>query len=456
MKILSLIFCMCFGFSYAVKVNIDQTYDNFEVYAKDKRQSGNQDNIQQRQLVYIPHSLNRNEAVNKCSYLYGNKYPQEDPIENVHAPTRRIIEHQSNSNINRHSTKNSNVFLPIEHRQESENLQRLIPEEQLLKLIEDELAARGFPLASRPFPTPNHLQQTSGQNIALEIANKAREILPAYQTQSGNFVPILSPNYGYQNIDHNSGKLESKANNVNKASKVEESKYNNHFNQNPNQKLQQTNIQSTPLPSFLGHYNYLPFAQLNGYSTTPKSVKAAFTATLPKQLNIENRLLKSTAPQTFIGFNNNNNNNNNENGAGPVAHPTPRNNPYFSSQQYINPYIENFQKKAPVSKKDSIINPTVIQRQEYQQNDEQQLSPTKVPSNSHPEEFQALVDAGYPVTAVPVPVPYDEYIKQQQRLIEIPLKPKQQVKLTQSRLQNVLEPVHIQQQKQQEHNGGTI
>lgn len=352
------------------------------------------------------------------------------------------------------------------------------------------MAARGFPLASRPFPTPNHLQQTSGQNIALEIANKAREILPAYQTQSGNFVPILSPNYGYQNIDHNSGKLESKANNVNKASKVEENKYNNHFNQNPNQKLQQTNIQSTPLPSFLGHYNYLPFAQLNGYSTTPKSVKAAFTATLPKQLNIENRLLKSTAPQTFIGFNNNNNNNNNENGAGPVAHPTPRNNPYFSSQQYINPYIENFQKKAPVSKKDSIINPTVIQRQEYQQNDEQQLSPTKVPSNSQlfipqnvranhdniklpnkkpfkipninkplsPEEFQALVDAGYPVTAVPVPVPvpYDEYIKQQQRLIEIPLKPKQQVKLTQSRLQNVLEPVHIQQQKQQEHNGGTI
>lgn len=421
---------------------------------------------------------------------YANNYHQETPNEAPPpAPSRRLIE-QPKNNVDKQTTRHSNVFLPIEHRQvEAIKPQRLIPEEQLLKLIEDELAARGFPLASRPFPTAGQSQQhqiqSSPQNIVAEIANKAKEVLPTYRAHPGNFVPIHYQPFGPYNNPNI--KLESKINNIDKSlptPKVEETKQ--IPNLNLGQRVQQKNFQPSALPPFLENYNFIPFAQLTGYSTTPQPSKAAFTTATPKQFVSENRLLKSTAPQTFIGFNDNQNKQ--------ITASTPRNNPYFSSQQYINPYIESIPKKLALTKKDAIVAGPIYpsKNQAYFQdeysNRNQQIPPShssifvsqetgssqdhvkstnkkqyKLPNLGNkplsPEEFQALVDAGYPVTAVPVPVPvpYDEYVKQQQRLIEIPLKPKQQGKISQqSKLHNFLEPVHIQQQKQQEHNGGTV
>ncbi|KAL5283081.1 hypothetical protein ACFFRR_005803 [Megaselia abdita] len=507
-----LIIFLYFGLSKSVKVNTDSAYDHFHEFAKDKRQTGHDGNPQQRQLVFIHPGVYKHRSVNNQDYqqedndyarnlfypqqtqenpyiLYANKYQQDSPTETIPAPTRRLIDQQPKNIVDKQNPKHSNVFLPLEHRQvESTKPQRLIPEEQLLKLIEDELAARGFPLASRPFPTPGQSQlqiQSSPQNIVAEIANKAKEVIPAYRTVPGHFVPIHYQPFGAYN--NQNGKPELKINNIEKSissSKLEETKQ----LANHGQRLQQKSSHSTPIPPFLENYNFIPFAQLNGYSSTPQPSKAVFTTAIPKQFVTENRLLKSTAPQTFIGFNDQQNQNKQ------ITASTPRNNPYFASQQYINPYIENPQKKQSLSKKDAIVAGPLYasQRQLYHQdenlNRNQPIPPSqstifvsqetginqghlksnnkkqyKVPNFGNkplsPEEFQALVDAGYPVTAVPVPVPvpYDEYVKQQQRLIEIPLKPKQPTKLSQqSKLPNFLEPVHIQQQKQQEHNGGTV
>lgn len=248
------------------------------------------------------------------------------------------------------------------------------------------------------------------------------------------------------------------------------------------QKIPQKNFQQSIIPTFLENYNFIPFAQLSGYSTTPQSSNVAFTTAIPKQYKNENHLLKSTAPQTFIGFNDNKNKQ--------ITSSTPRNNPYFSSQQYINPYIDS--KRTILVKKDAVVSINPSQKQGYSQ-DEKSTRNNPYPSSqssilvtqdtgisddymkssnkkqykvpdfgSKPlsgEEFQALVDAGYPVTAVPVPVPvpYDEYVKQQQRILKLPLKSTLQGKISQQpRLPNFLRPVHIQQQKQQEHNGGTV
>lgn len=416
-------------------------------------------------------------------------YQQANPIEVVPAPSRRLIEQQP-KHLEKHTSRNSNVFLPLEHRQEAAKPQRLIPEEQLLKLIEDELAARGFPLASRPFPTPGHGPgqiQSAPQNIVSEIANKAKEVLPSYRASSDNFVPIHYQQYNPYSNQQNV-KPEIKVNNIDKllSNKAEENRPISNLN---SQRASQKNIQPTNLPQFLENYNFIPFAQLHGYSTTPQPSKNTFATAIPKQFVTENRLLKSTAPQTFARLDDSQNRQ--------ITASTPRNNPYFSSQQYINPYIENLQKKEQTPRKEALLaNPVYSQKYGYSQdehynNRNQQAPPShsqifvsqetgtnpqqeskkvlnkkqlRIPNLGNkplsPEEFQALVDAGYPVTAVPVPVPvpYDEYMKQQQRLIEIPLKPKHQVKLTaaQSKLQKYLEPVHIQQQKQQEHNGGTV
>lgn len=409
------------------------------------------------QRPYIPHADN---------------YQQDIPIQQLHATSRRIIDQQINNYISKQTSKHSNVILSPEHRQaESIKPQRLIPEEQLLKLIEDELAARGFPLGSIAFPStaqPHYQAQSSPHNIVAEIANKAKEVLPAYRIHPGNSVPFHYQHYA---------KSEMKLNSIDKSiptPKIEETK--KISNSNIGRRIPQKSVQQSDIPTFLENYNSIPFAQLGGYSTTPQPSKVAFTPAIPKQFVSENLLLKSTVPQTVIGFNDNQN----------KQSSTPRNNPYFSSQQYINPYIESNHKKSIFTKKDDIVSINPLKNQDEHSARNHPLPPSQSSilvshdtsinndymksSNKNQyrltnfgskplssEEFQALVDAGYPVTAVPVPVPvpYDEYVKQQQRVT--PLKSTLQTKISQrSKLLNFLEPVHIQQQKQQEHNGGTV
>lgn len=288
-----------------------------------------------------------------------------------------------------------------------------------------------------------------------------KEVLPVYQEHSGNLVPIQ-----YQPFA---------------VATTKDDKNNQKSNLNIGQRAPQENFHSPVIPSFAENYNFLPFAQLSGYSTTPQPSKFTSTNTIPKQFVIENQYLKSTAPKEFIAPNNNQNKQ--------LKLPFSRNNPYFNSQQYINIDVA---KQTMLTKKDSIISKPIYDSQMQPNSPDKYLnrnqpipasqssifvsqetgsSPDHIKSTKKKqyrapsfgvkplsqEEFQALVDAGYPVTAVPIPIPYDEYIKQPQHLIETPSRRKYPTNTSnKTKLQNLLEPVHIQQQKQQEHNGGTV